>query len=263
MGLLKFEMLLPAFALVLARMSGMMLAVPMMASTQVPRLVKVFLAATLSLMVFPVVAPRLPQSLSLTEAAAGMVGEFVIGEVLGLAAGMVFFAAQIAGKIVSHQSGFALGEVFNPLFDEEFTVLDQVWFFAAFMFFLALRGHVAVVTLVLQSFERVPPMALGADAELGEFAVNMARAMFDVALRLSGPAVLALLLASLVMGFLTKTMPQLNVLSVGFTLKIIIALGVMGVTIASSEGVMTRAMSDGLDSVGRLFEHLSERVNHG
>lgn len=263
MGLLKFDMLLPAFGLVLARMSGMMLAVPMLASAQVPRMVKVFLAATLSLMVFPIVASKLPQSLTLTQAAVGMIGEFIIGDILGLAAGMVFFAAQIAGKIVSHQSGFALGQVFNPLFDEEFTVLDQVWFFAAFMFFLALRGHVAVVQLVLRSFDRVPPMTLGADPELGDFAVNMARSMFDIALRLSGPTVLALLLASLVMGFLTKTMPQVNVLSVGFTLKIIIALALMGVTIATSDGVMTRAMGDALDSVGRLFESLSERVTHG
>lgn len=263
MGLLKFEMLLPAFALVFARISGVMLSVPMLSSAQVPRMIKVLLAGALSWMAFPVVAGKLPQSLTLAQAGMGMVGEFLIGEVLGLAAGMVFFAAQIAGKIVSHQSGFALGQVFNPLFDEEFTVLDQMWFFAAFMFFVAMRGHLAVVTLVLRSFEQVPPLMLTVDGELGAFATGMVRSMFDVALRLSGPAVLALLLASLVMGFLTKTMPQLNVLSVGFTFKIVIALIVMGVTVASSDGLMTQALDDGLDRVGRLFEHLSERVTHG
>lgn len=263
MGLLRFEMLLPAFALVVARMAGILIAVPMLSSNQIPRMPRVLLVAVLSLMAFPVVAPRIPQTLSLGQAGAGMVGEFIIGEILGLAAGGVFFAAQIAGKIVAHQSGFALGQVFNPLFDEEFTVLDQLWFFVAFMFFLALRGHVAVVMLVLKSFEHVPPLTFLADQSVADFAVGMTRSMFDVALRLSGPAVLALLLASLVMGFLTKSMPQLNVMSVGFSFKIFIALFLVAVTISASDNLMTNTLADGLDQAGRLFEHLAEAAANG
>lgn len=263
MGLLRFELLLPAFALVLARMTGVVIATPMMSSAQVPRLVKVLLVVTLSLMAFPVVASKLPHSLSLTAVTVGLAGEFLIGEILGLAAGLVFYGAQMAGKIVSHQAGFALGEVFNPLFDEEFTVLDQMWFFAAFMFFLALRGHVAVVTLVLKSFDQVPPMMLCADGSLGDFGVGIAQSAFEIALRLSGPAVVALMLTSLVMGFLTKTMPQMNVLSVGFSLKIVIGILLVGVTIGFSDGLMSRSLTEGLDRAGEVMERMSESILHG
>ncbi len=263
MELIRYEIMLPAFALVVARMSGILLAVPMFASNQIPRMTRILLVAVLSLMAFPVVSSKIPTGLTFGQAGAGMVGEFVVGEILGLAAGSVFFAAQIAGKIVSHQSGFALGQVFNPLFDEEFTVLDQLWFFVAFMFFLALRGHVAVIMLVLRSFEHVPPMTFLVDQSVADFAVGMTRSMFDVALRLSGPTVLALLLASLVMGFLTKTMPQLNVISVGFAFKIFIALVLVAITINSSDALMTRSLADGLDQAGQLFEHLAEAATNG
>jgi flagellar biosynthesis protein FliR len=263
MELLRYELMLPAFALVVARMSGILLAVPMFSSNQLPRLTRVLLVAVLSFMAYPVVSSKIPTTLTIGQAGAGMVGEFVVGEILGLAAGSVFFAAQIAGKIVSHQSGFALGQVFNPLFDEEFTVLDQLWFFVAFMFFLALRGHIAVIMLVLRSFEHVPPMTFLVDQSVADFAVGMTRSMFDVALRLSGPAVLALLLASLVMGFLTKTMPQLNVISVGFAFKIFIALVLVAITISSSDNLMTHSLADGLDQAGRLFEHLAEAATNG
>ncbi len=66
--MLRYEMLLPAFAVVLARITGLMLSVPMFSSTQIPRLVKVWLAVSLALLTFPVVLPQLPATLSLGQA---------------------------------------------------------------------------------------------------------------------------------------------------------------------------------------------------
>lgn len=259
--LLRYELLLPAFALVLARVAGLVLAVPMLTSQEIPSVVKAWLVVTLSLMVFPAVSPLLSTQLTLSQVATGMVGEFIIGEVLGLAVGMIFMAVQIAGKMISHQSGMSMGESYNPIMDESSTVLDQVWFFAVLMFFLALRGHVAVVTSLLGSFERVPPMMATMDVALLDCVMGLLRSMFDIALRLCGPVVLALLLTSLILGFLTKTMPQLNVLSVGFAFKVAATLFMLAITLPLSEGIVADGLADGFDHLGRLFEQMAERVS--
>lgn len=261
--LLRFEMLLPAFGLVLARVAGLVMAVPMFSSQQIPNVVKVWLVVTLSLMAFPIVATHLPMSLTLGQAATGMVGEFIVGEVLGLGVGMAFFAAQLAGKVISHQSGLALGTVFNPIFESESTLLDQIWFFTALMIFLGLRGHVAVVTVLLGSFKTAPPMMAVFDVSLIDYGVDVVQSMFELAIRLAGPAIAALFMTSLVMGFLTKTMPQLNILSVGFSFKVAAALAMSGVTIALSQGVLGDALFDGLGKAGLLFEQMSEAVMRG
>ncbi|HUN80349.1 MAG TPA: flagellar biosynthetic protein FliR [Phycisphaerae bacterium] len=263
MGLLQYQQMLPALGLVMARVGGIVLAVPMFSSVQIPRMTKLLLVLILSLTIFPIVSSKLPTVMNLGSTAIGMGGEFLIGEVLGLAAGLTFFGAQMAGRIVSHQAGFALGEVFNPLFDEEFTVLDQLWFFAAFMLFLALRGHIAVISLVMRSFDLVPPMMLQADGSFEHFAVAMARSAFEVAMKLAGPAIVALMLTSLVLGFFTKTMPQMNILSVGFAFKSAIGLLLVALTIQFSEGVLSRALADGLDQAGLLMEHVAEGITHG
>jgi flagellar biosynthetic protein FliR len=260
--LLHYELLLPAFALVLARIGGLVMGVPMLASEQVPGIVKIWLVVTLSLMTFPAVAPLLPDSLTLGQVAAGMVGEFIVGEVIGLGASAIFLAAQVAGKAVSHQSGLALGQVFNPVLGTNATVLDQLWFFAVLMLFLALRGHMAVMDVLLTSFRQVPPMMMVVDPSLADFLVGLLRSVFATALRLGGPAILALLLTSLVMGFFTKTMPQLNVLSVGFSLKIATALLMVATTISFANEMLTDALFGALDDVGLLFEHLSKAVIH-
>lgn len=263
MGLLRYPLMLPALGLVLARVTGIVLAVPMFSSVQIPRMTKLLLVLILSLTVFPVVSAKLHPSTGLGATAIGMGGEFLIGEILGLAAGVTFFGAQMAGKIVSHQAGFALGEVFNPLFDEEFTVLDQLWFFAAFMLFLALRGHIAVVSLIMRSFDLVPPMTLQVDGSLEQFAVGIARSAFEIAMRLAGPSIIALMLTSLVLGFFTKTMPQMNVLSVGFSVKVAVGLLLVALTIQFSEGILSRALTDGLDQAGLLMQHLAEGAIRG
>jgi flagellar biosynthetic protein FliR len=256
-------MMLPAFCLVLARVAGLVMAVPLLTSRQVPLKIKAWLIVTFALMTFPVVAPLLPHSMTLGQAVAGMVGEFIIGEVLGLGAGLVFLAAQLAGKIVSHQSGMALSRSFNPVLNASSTVLDQVWFFGVLMFFLAMRGHLAVVEALLHSFEQVPPMMMLVDGALAEFVIGILQSTFDLALRMSGPVILALLLTSLIMGFLGKTMPQLNILSVGFAFKILTGLFFMAITIPFSEGMIADGVMEGLDQLGMLFEHLSESVIHG
>jgi len=253
-------MLLPAFGLVLARVGGLVFALPLLTSRQVPRMVKVWLVVTLSLLAFPVVAPLLPHSLSLGQAAVGMVGEFVVGEILGLGAGLIFLSVQVAGKVVSHQSGMALGQAYNPVMDAPSTVLDQVWFFGVLMLFLAMGGHLAVIKVLLGSFEQVPAMLMVFDGSVGEFVIGILRSSFDVALRMCGPVVLALLLTSLIMGFLTKTMPQLNILSVGFSFKIVTAWFILAITISFSDGVIADGIADGLDQIGLLFEHLTEVV---
>jgi len=261
--LLRYQLLLPTFALVLARVAGLVFSVPVLSSGQIPRIVKVWLSVTIALMAFPVVTPYLPHSLTLAQAAVGMVGEFIIGQVLGLGAGLIFFAAQMAGKVISHQSGMALGTAFNPLFDAESTVLDQLWFLTTLVLFFALRGHLAVITVLLGSFKTIPPMMATFDGALADFLVLILQNIFELALRLAGPTIIALLLTSLVMGFLTRTMPQMNVLSVGFNIKVVAALFIMALSISLSPGLLGDALFDSLNQVGLLFEHVSQGVIHG
>ncbi len=263
LSLLQLEMLLPAFMMVLARTAGAVVAVPMFSNAQIPAMVKVLLAVTLGFVAFPVVMPMLPTDVSLTQAATGLASEFLIGELLGLAAGAALFAAQMAGNVVSQQAGLSLGQVFNPMLDEETTVLDQLWFFGALMFFFAFRGHLAVVSALLGSFELVPPMSIALDAGLLDVAAGLATSMFEAMLRLAGPSVLALLATSLVLGFLTKTMPQLNILSVGFAFKVAVGLVAVAATMAYSGNLIADTAAESLDSVGRSWQVAAEGLTRG
>ena len=252
--LLSYQLLLPKFALVLARVGGLVMGVPVLSSQQVPALVKVWLIATLSIMAFPTVAPWLPAEVTLAQAVPGMVGEFMIGHLLGFAVSGVLYAAQIGGNVLSHQSGMALGTVFNPLFNNESTVLDQVWFFTAMAIFLGLRGHVAATLVLLKSFENIPPMLVGFDGSVADLLTELITHMFEFSLRMVGPVILTLFLTSLLMGFLTKTMPQMNLLSVGFAIRVAAVLFAGGITISFSGELFADAVDSSLNRIAAFFE---------
>ncbi|MCK6454994.1 MAG: flagellar biosynthetic protein FliR [Phycisphaerae bacterium] len=251
---------LPGWMLVLARVGGMVLAVPLLSSIELPIAVRALLCVAISAMVFPTVAPALPKELTLSQALAGLIGELAIGELLGLAAAVIFLGAQYAGHVVALQSGLTLGTVFNPLYDAESTVLEQIWFFIAALLFLALRGHLAVVHVVLRSMETVPPLSFELNASAAAFFSGLLESIFDLALRLAGPAMLSMLLATVALGLLTRTMPQFNMLSVGFGLKIVLAIAMMAATMSVADGPLGGVLWDSLDSVGRVLEQSATGV---
>jgi flagellar biosynthetic protein FliR len=123
--------------------------------------------------------------------------------------------------------------------------------------------------VLFDSFAAIPPMSpflmaggAGSDGLL-DFAIEVMREMFDLSLRLAGPAIAALLITSLIMGFITKTMPQLNILSVGFSFKIATALLIVAVTIAHSGDVLAAAVMDGMDYVRSWLAAAAEDLKHG
>ncbi|MEE8170396.1 MAG: flagellar biosynthetic protein FliR, partial [Phycisphaerae bacterium] len=221
--LMTFSMLLPAWLLVVARVAGLVLAVPMFSSSAVPTQFRVMLVIAIAAMVFPVVLPKLHLQLGFGQLVAGIAGELLIGVILGLGASVVFLAAQLGGQFVAQQAGLSLGAVFNPVFEANTTALQQVWFFVMMAAFIALGGDRAVLSILLSSFDLVPPLLFGdglrgdaADALL-PFAVTGRGLTCELAVRLAGPALVGLLLSSAAIGFLVRTMPQFNVLMIGFS----------------------------------------------
>ncbi len=79
-------------------------------------------------------------------------------------------------------------------------------------------------------------------------------AAFVLAIRLAAPALIALFLTTTAMGFLSRTMPQMNILTVGFTLKAMVALGATGITLGAAGDLLVNSAWDVLDLIRLTFE---------
>lgn len=255
--------MLPGWMLVVTRVAGIVTGLPAFSSADVPAMPKVFATLVISGAVFPGVAATLPADLTWSRAAVGLPGELVLGELIGLSAAGLLHAAQLGGFLASHQSGMTLGGVVNPMFDTESGPIDQAWFYVAGLIYFALDGHLAFAGALLRSFRQVPPLGLGADGGLLEHMVAALTQIVDSALRIAGPATLALLLTTLALGLLGRTMPALNIFTVGFSLKVGVALLVTALSMRASDGLLTDELIRWRSGLGELLAGLARRAAGG
>src|SRR4051812_29224388 len=162
-----FELLqrVPVFALVLFRLAGMMLYAPLFGNSRIPRRVRTLLVIILALGICPTVkTPRIPDTM--WELAIGIAGEMAFGLAMGMVMSFTFIAAQWAGEMIGQQMGLNLGEVFDPQYGSQGSLIGDMYFMLALVVFLAVGGHRIMLLAVRQSFDVLPLLSLGVDKPL-------------------------------------------------------------------------------------------------
>ncbi len=240
--LLATYLKLPVFALVASRLGGLLMFQPVLGALAIPTRLRAMLILGLAAMITPFVA--LPANAPDTplELLLAMTTEVLLGGIIGLAGVIAFLGLQWGGLLVAMESGLAFGRVVNPTTEEDETVVGIFYLQMAVVLFLVVGGHRALVAACLDTFEAIPLLsdrcgsAFGADLLLQALVLSG-----HVAFRVAAPALIALFLVNLAMGFISRTMPQLNILAVGFSLKSMIAFLVMAVSLPSATGAFVDA----------------------
>ncbi len=250
-----FEILssLPTFALVLFRLGGLMATAPIFASSIVPIRVRIGLAMTLSAMIFPFVKQQVPSEISLVSVLVSGTGEVLVGLSIGLAITIILTCADITGQMVAQQAGIALGQVFDPSRQDRTTVVGQIYGLTLLTMFLVAGGHRATLAALLDTYAVIPVLSYNYDESVVLLLIEMLTAALILGIRLAAPVLIALFLASVMLGFLSRTMPQMNILSVGFTLRVMIALGTAGLALASCHELLLDGIWAGFEDIRSSF----------
>lgn len=248
LSITELYLVLPALALVFFRLVGLMITAPLFSSSVIPRRVRAAMVMVLAAMIFPMVAAKPGvHDASLSTVVVGGATELMIGAAVGLSLTILLMGAQVAGEMISQQAGLSLGEVINPLFDANVSVLTQVYAMTVTFFFLLADGHRAMMAALLDTFSVIPVLSYAPGDSIVLLLVEAVSSAFIFGVRLAAPVVIALFLTETALALLSRTMPQLNILSVGFSLRVMIALAVGALTLTAGESTLLRAIGDGLD----------------
>ena len=213
-------------ALLMARAGGVVLTAPFLSGRMVPRTVKVLFVGTLALVMIPL-APALALPASFSSLVAMLFGEVAVGLALGFVAQLFVVAFHAAGELIGHQMGFGMARIMDPMQGGEATVMGRWFWLVGMTFFFVLGGPGLVIRGLAASLEVLPPGLAAPGAGLAEILVDFSADAFAVAMGIAAPAVGVLLLTSMALGILARTVPQMNVFLVGFPLKI--TAGIVGV----------------------------------
>jgi flagellar biosynthetic protein FliR len=242
------------FVLVVARTGTLDATPPNFGTFSMPRQVRVVLAVAISLLITPVfLGASLPMVDSTLEFGRLLVNELLIGLLLGLGINILFSGIQVAGQIISQLSGLSLADVFNPGFDEEISVFAQLYYFLTVAVFVAVGGHRIVTQSLLETFTTMPPGHAALGSNFVEVITGIMSQAFVLGIRAAAPLLTALLLANLVLGLISRTLPQINVIAVGFGVNSLLTLGLMFLSIGAAVWVFQDPTLDVMSRIQEAF----------
>jgi len=213
------------FLLVLLRVSALLIVAPIFGHRNYLARAKIILAATVSLVVFPLVArsaPEIPEGLY--PYALIMLKEVAMGVALGFAVLLLFVGIQFAGQLVGLQMGFGIVNVIDPQSSNQVSIIGQYLNILAVLILLTTNGHHMILKGLVSSFDVVPLGGVELKASVAAKMIVLTSQAFIVAVKIAAPILLSLFLVSVALGILARTVPQMNVFIVGFPVQIAVGL---------------------------------------
>lgn len=217
------------FVLVMVRVASIFFSAPLLTSLMIPVRAKAAVAFMFSAAMYPLIPARYvgPTDPDLVMLLPHVVTEVAIGFAIGLMAAIPLACMEIAGLLSGQQMGFGLARVYNPDLDADADILGQLLFYIAMGVFLSVNGLEAVMMAILDSFASIPVGGMRAEMVPLDTINAVFTSGIELALRVSAPVSGIVFLLVILFGVLAKTMPQLNPMSLAFTVKIVAGLVVL------------------------------------
>ena len=243
---------LTAFGLYMMRTSAMVLASPALGSAHNFAASKVGLIAILSLVFYLATGFPLVENVGAVEFAALSMRELLIGFALAMVLQLALMVVRIAGDLIGNEMGLTMAGVADPVTGVSTPLVAQMYEGLFLIGLFAVDGHHVLLRGLFDSFDRAPVGQVELSAALGENIVRLFAEMFRAGLVFAAPTLVFLTLVSLLIGLIGRAVPQVHVMELGFSLRVLGALVAM-VTFAPLLG----------PAMGRLYEQIqtaTERV---
>jgi len=238
------------FTLVLGRVGGLVMTAPIFGTQAAPMRTRAFLTVAITLLVSPLLAASPPADMTnLLIYAKYMVNEVLVGVLLGFGVTLLLSGIQVTGQIVTQLSGMALADVFDPTIEENVSVFSQLFYFLTLAMFAMLGGHRMVMDALLDTYVWLPPGAASLGDSYVEALTSLLSQSFALGIQAAAPAMLALLLATLVLGLIGRTLPQINILAVGFSVNSLLTLGCLLVSLGAVAWAFPQQAAAAIDTL--------------
>jgi len=228
-----------AFFVVLARITPLFVIAPVFSSQLLIPRVRSVLAVGMAIGLTPLASHGETMPTGFLAVAALMAQSALVGFALAFACACMFAAVQGAGVLADALSGFSYGQSVDPINGNPGGAMTNLYSMIGIALFLAIGGDAWVLRGLDATFHAVPLNQGPNVSSLLAGAESMLASVTLGAVEIVAPLMLAIIIADVAFGMVSKVVPQLNVFAVGFPLKVGIALLMVSVSLPFIAGWMS------------------------
>ena len=274
----------PVFLLIAARAFAMIQIAPLLSSEAIPQIAKVALAGLAAFAVLPTAevffaANSTSGAVTLPGGTISdlryeifsfrflilLIGEAIIGIIIGFYMTIIFAAFSTAGQFFSLQMGFGASETFDPLSQIENPLMGQYLNLVSMIVFVTIGGfHQLFLGGFWRSVQTINIISLidGTEPVITMMVSGLSRLFLD-AIIISLPILGTLFLTSLTTGLISKAAPQINILSEGFPISISVAFIMIFAALPFMIEAFTRVIDSGFRNIETLYIQIGRQITSG
>jgi flagellar biosynthetic protein FliR len=236
------------FALALVRTTAFIVLAPPFSSPLVSFRIKAGIAAALSFLIGPKLAPNADLT-NTSQFVVALLEQALVGALLGFFVWMLLAAVSSAGDLIDLTTGFSVATVLDPISARQLGPIGRLYELTV----TVLLFTTGAFALIVRAFVSLGPVSLPSGESIASALVSTSARFFIAALEIAIPMLAVMLLAEVALGLLGKAAPQLSILVVGLATKALLALLLLSTTVVLLPNATRSLVSQALQSALRLF----------
>ena len=174
-----------------------------------------------------------------------------VGFALAFVLHMVLTAMRVGSELIGNEMAFTMANSVDPSTGESMPVLSRMNESLFFLALLSVDGHHWIIRALAESFERAPVGALVVGENLPHMIAAFFSQMFLAGIAFAAPILALLMMVSLTIGLIARAVPQVNIMEMGFSLRVgggLIAIGLLSPTLAPAMHSLLEHFMTGLEA---------------
>ncbi len=240
------------FLLLFIRFAALFIATPIFSHKNIPATIKATYALFFTIVFYPIM-PDLELEISVISLTLAILSEFILGLSIGIVLQLAYHVITFAGGQISFMMGFSMASAIDPQTGVSMPIISQFLSLIALMVLFSLNLHHWIIMYV---YESLPHIKLGGfllTEHLFKYIIYASGRMFMIGFVIAFPIIALSWLADIIFGMLMKSMPQFNLLVIGFPIKIGVAFVVIIAVVSSIMLVVKEEMQLAFNFLGTLF----------
>ncbi|MCK4974520.1 MAG: flagellar type III secretion system protein FliR, partial [Sulfurimonas sp.] len=197
--------------------------------------------------------PPLDIPITVPSIVLAILSELLFGLAIGVILQVAFNAITFAGGQISFMMGFSMASAIDPISGVSMPIISQFLSLMALMVLLSMDMHHWILLFVDGSLQNIPLGGFLMSEDLFNYIIKATSNMFMVGFMIAFPIIALSWLADIIFGMLMKTMPQFNLLVIGFPIKIMVAFVVLIATLSATMLILKVQMQEAFNYLEMFF----------
>ncbi len=214
------------FILLFFRFAALFIAIPIFSHESIPMNVKGAIAFFFAIVLYPSMPP-LQISIDVPTIVLAVLSELLFGLAIGIILQIAYNVITFAGGIISYMMGFSMASAIDPQSGISMPIISQFLSLMGLLVLFSMDLHHWMLLFIDASLQKIPLGGFLMQENLFNYIITASANMFVVGFSMAFPLVALSFLQDIIFGMLMKTMPQFNILVIGFPIKITVGFAVL------------------------------------